>query len=148
MRNAADLRPRACATASTGGRWSLVHLGLRISLFSSALLGCGGDASCVFYPCPPPMAATIIVSAAGAPAGIPGLMMDVNGAGTGNSLCSQGPTNTCTVFGGRGSYHVELRAPGYIPAVLDLTITGADAGCNTCGHVDSQTVSVTMQPAT
>lgn len=117
---------------------------LRISLLSGALLACHSD--CVFYPCPQPTAAIITVTAANAPGGIPGLTVAVNGADAQDGLCSLGPTSTCRVLGGRGSYHVDLRAPGYITAELNLTITGADAGCNTCGHVDSQTVSVIMQP--
>lgn len=124
-----------------------VRLGLRISLLSTALLACDGDAACILYPCPLPIAATITVSAASAPAGIPGLTMAVNGGAAQGGLCSSGPTITCSLYGGRGSYHVDLRAPGYLPAELNLTITGADAGCNTCGHVDTQTLSVTMQPA-
>jgi hypothetical protein len=50
-------------------------------------------------------------------------------------------------MGGPGHYHVELTAPGYQKSALDLTITGESAGCNTCGHVDQQRVSVTLQPA-
>jgi hypothetical protein len=75
------------------------------------------------------------------------LSMTVSGAATGGGPCNQGPVSICMLVGGPGIYRVELRAPGYTPADLDLTITGTEAGCNTCGHVDSQQVSVTMQPA-
>jgi hypothetical protein len=117
------------------------------ALLACALLACKDDAQCIFYPCPLPLAATISVSALNVPAGIPGLTMTVSGAVTGGGPCNQGPVSTCVLMGGPGTYRVELRAPNYAPAELNLTITGTDAGCNTCGHVDSQQVSVTMQPA-
>jgi hypothetical protein len=113
-------------------------------LLAGVLLACKGDAECIYYPCPLPIAATITVSASNAPAGIAGLAVMVSGVVTGGGPCTQG---VCHVFGGRGSYHVELQAPGYVPVALNLTITGEDAGCNTCGRIDTQTVSVTMQPA-
>jgi hypothetical protein len=119
-----------------------MRLGPHIVLLVGAL-ACKGDAECIFYPCPLPIAAIISVSASNAPAGIAGLTVMVSGVVTGGGPCTQG---LCHVFGGRGNYHVELQAPGYVPAALNLTITGEDAGCNTCGHIDTQAVSVTMQP--
>ena len=119
----------------------------RLAVAAGILLGCRGDAACVLYPCPMPIAATINVSAANAPTGIVGLSMTISGAVTGTGPCSAGAVSACLVLGGRGNYHVQLQAAGYAPTQLDLSITGADAGCNTCGHVDAQRVTVVMQPA-
>jgi hypothetical protein len=93
------------------------------------------------------MAAVISVSAASAPGGIPGLVFTVSGAVTGSGPCSQDPVSTCRIFGGAGTYLVQISAPGYSTTQLNLTVTGTGSGCNTCGQVDTRQVSVTMQPA-
>ena len=109
---------------------------------------CSGDA-CVYYPCPAPLAAEISVTAPNAPAGVPGLTMAISGAEIGSGPCNQGTggASVCDVFGGPGTYSVELAAPGYQTATVKFTATGSAAGCNTCGHVDRQLLSVVMQPA-
>ena len=117
-----------------------------MALLAVPLLTCSHDATCVFYPCPLPLAVVASVSAANAPAGIPGLVLTVSGTFTESAPCSQAPVSTCQVYGGTGTYHVQVSAPGYATAQLDLTVTGTDAGCNTCGHVDTQRPSITMQP--
>jgi hypothetical protein len=94
-----------------------------------------------------PTAATISVSAANAPTGIAGLTMNVTGVVLTNGPCTIAPVSTCMVMGSPGTYRVQLNAPGYKPAELNFTITGTSAGCNTCGHVDTQQLAVTMQPS-
>ena len=111
-------------------------------------LACSGDASCIYYPCPLPEAAEISVAANNAPAGIPGLTMAITGALVGTGPCTQGSgaMSVCHVLGGPGDYRVDLSAPGYQGVSLTFTVTGTAAGCNTCGHVDRQALSVVMQP--
>ncbi len=116
------------------------------AILAGSALACSSDGSCVYYPCPLPEAALISVTAASAPAGIPGLAMTVTGAMVGGGPCTQAPVSVCVVMGGPGAYQVELTAPGYVGVELKFTVTGTSAGCNTCGHVDRKDLSVVMQP--
>jgi hypothetical protein len=103
----------------------------------------------IAQPCtnPKPEAAEISVTASSATAGIPGLMLTLSGAVVGTAPCQQGlgASSVCYVLGGPGTYHAELTAPGYQTADIKFTVTGTTAGCNTCGHVDRQLLSVAMQ---
>jgi hypothetical protein len=93
------------------------------------------------------VAAILSVSAANAPAGIVGLTLSINGAAASSGPCVLDSISTCRVFGGTGTYGVQVSAPGYKSVQLTLIVTGTDAGCNTCGKIDTQNLSVTMQPA-
>ena len=119
---------------------------LRWTVPACLVVACSSDANCIYYPCAQPEAAEISVTASNAPSGIPGLTMAVSGSVTGGGPCDQGAgaTNICRVMGGPGPYQVELSAPGYQTAALKFTVTGTAAGCNTCGHVDLQRLSVVM----
>lgn len=109
------------------------------------LVACAGDAPCVVYPCPQFEAITVsVVSGTGA-ANLPGLAVAVSGAVQGGGPCDP-LGRVCHVLGGAGRYQLSISATGYLPATASLTITGEDAGCNTCGHVDRQQITVTLQP--
>lgn len=119
----------------------------RRALFASALLvACKGDAACIVYPCPVPLAATVTVTAANAAGPVAGAQLTVNGQVQGTG-CQTAPATTCFVFGGTGRYDLEITAPGYATSRLTLTVTGTDAGCNTCGKIDQQSITLTLQPA-
>ena len=53
----------------------------------------------------------------------------------------------CHVFGPPGEYRLTITAAGFNPRQLDVTVKGEAAGCNTCGHVDRQQLTVVLQPA-
>jgi hypothetical protein len=95
-----------------------------------------------------PEAAEISVTAPNAPTGIAGLSMTLSGAEIGSGPCSSGTGNVtiCYILGGPGTYSVALSAPGYQTDTVSFTATGTAAGCNTCGHVDLQLLSVTLRP--
>ena len=119
-------------------------------LFVATILvaGCASDAVvCVHYPCAPPEAGRIAVTATNAPIGVAGLTMTVSGAVISSGSCTQGTdgTSVCHIFGGVGTYHVQLSAAGYLPTTLDFTATGTSPGCNTCGYVDLQQRSAVLQ---
>ena len=113
----------------------------------AVVAACSSD--CVYYPCPLPEAAEIAVTANSSPAGISGLTLAVSGAVVTTAPCSLGSdgTSVCRVMGGPGVYQAKLSAPGYLTTSMTFTVTGAAAGCNTCGHVDRKLFSVVMQPA-
>ena len=116
----------------------------RALLIAPALLACESDAACVYYPCPQPTAVVLSVSAANAPNGIDGLSV----TNSGNEFpCAGGAVRICRVFGGTGTYRLLVHAPGYTTADLSVTVPGTDAGCNTCGKVETQQIAVTLQPA-
>lgn len=113
-------------------------------LLAPALLACQGEADCIYYPCPLPLAVVLSVSAANAPAGVAGLTVTSDG----NQFpCTLGPVSVCRVMGGTGTYRLQVRAAGYAGADVIVPVQGTDAGCNTCGHVETQQVAVTLQPA-
>jgi hypothetical protein len=120
---------------------------LRWTAPASFLVACSSD--CIYYPCPEPEAAEISVTASTATAGIAGLTLTLSGAVVGTVPCQQGSgtASVCYVVGGPGAYQAELSAPGYQTVDIKFTVTGITAGCNTCGHVDRQLLSVVMQPA-
>jgi hypothetical protein len=130
-------------------RWNRAVARLtRIGAIGGVLVACSGDADCILLPCVPPEAATVFVTASNAPAGIPGLVATITGAVSSTEPCDQAQVSVCHIPGGPGTYQVQLSAPGYQSAQLTLTITGTEAGCNTCGRVDRQDVQVVMVPAT
>jgi hypothetical protein len=108
------------------------------------LLACEGDAACVYYPCPLPTAVVLSVSAANAPTGIAGLSVT---SGGNEFPCVGGAVSVCRVLGGTGSYRLLVHAPSYSTADLTVIVQGTDAGCNTCGKVETQQVAVTLQPS-
>ncbi|HEY0995332.1 MAG TPA: hypothetical protein VGD77_05035 [Gemmatimonadaceae bacterium] len=118
---------------------------LRILSVSAVLLACKGDEACILYPCPVPVAAIVTVAAANAAGPVPGAQLIVNGTQQGGG-CSAAQVTTCEVFGGTGRYDIEASAPGYASARTTVTVTGTDAGCNSCGEIDRQFVTVTLQP--
>ena len=126
------------------------HRSWQSLVLASLAIACSSDATCIYYPCPMPEAAEISVSAPNAPAGVPDLAMAISGPETGSGPCNQGPgaVSVCHVLGGPGTYSVDLSAPGYRTATVRFTASGTTAGCNTCGHVDLQRLSVVLQPAT
>ena len=120
---------------------------LRSLVPASLVVACSSD--CVYYPCPLPEAAEISVTASNTAVGVPGLMLAISGTVVGTVPCQHGPgaASVCHILGGPGAYRAELSAPGYQVASIGFTVTGTAAGCNTCGHVDRQLLSVVLQPA-
>ena len=120
---------------------------LRWLIPASLVAACSSD--CVYYPCPLPEAAEISVTANNAAAGVPGLTLAISGAVVSTGPCQpgSGATSVCHVLGGPGAYQAVLSAPGYQTDSIKFTVTGTTAGCNTCGHVDRQLLSVVLQPA-
>ena len=109
------------------------------------LVACGGEAPCLLYPCPQFEAITVTVAAASGATSLPGLAVAVSGVMQGGGPCDP-VGRTCHVPGGAGSYQLTISATGYAPATASVTITGEDAGCNSCGRVDRQHITVTLQP--
>jgi hypothetical protein len=117
----------------------------RHTVAAVALLGCYGDPQCINYPCPQFEAATISVTAANAPAGIPGVTVANLSTPSGSTPCQQAAVTVCHLMGGRGTYRVQVSAPNYLTELVTFTVNGTDAGCSSCGSVDKQQVAVTLR---
>ena len=114
----------------------------RSGLMAVLLVGCRTD--CFTNPCAEFEAVAITVSGAGS-SGVPtGLAIGINGIPPQTGLCDT--AGVCHVPGSSGAYHLTITANGFSPRVIDVTVTGEPAGCNTCGHVDRQQLSVVLQP--
>jgi hypothetical protein len=114
----------------------------RCCLAALLLVGCRTD--CVYYPCPIPEVITVAVSGAGSSGVPPGLAMGIDNAVPQAGLCDA--VGICRVFGDPAAYHLTITATGFSPRVVDVTVTGTAAGCNTCGHVNRQQLSIVLQP--
>jgi hypothetical protein len=118
--------------------------GYQRCLIAVLLIGCKTD--CVYYPCPIAEAITLSVSGGGAPGAPPGLTVAIGAELLQAGLCDA--AGVCHIFGSPGAYRLTIAATGFVPRTLDVTVTGEAAGCNTCGHIDRQQLSVVLQPVT
>lgn len=104
-------------------------------------LGCSTE-PCVHPPCPSFEAVEITVTSQGGGA-LSGLNVTSMGSPTG--FCDAG--STCHVFGGPGDYALRVSATGFAAQDVNVTVPGEAGGCNSCGRVDTQRVSVVLSPA-
>jgi hypothetical protein len=106
--------------------------------------GCKTD--CVYYPCPSPGEAVTVAVVGAGDSWVPsGLAIAI-----GNAPPQAGPcdaSDVCHIFAYPGAYRLTITATGFVPRVVDVTVTGEAPGCNTCGHIDRQQLSVVLQPA-
>jgi|SRR5678809_968837 len=116
--------------------------GFRCCLLAALLIGCKTD--CVYYPCPAFEAITLTVSAAGSSTVPPAIAIAFDSGPAQTGLCDT--LGVCHLVGGPALYHLTITASGFTPRSIDVTVTGEAAGCNTCGHVDRQQLSVALQP--
>ena len=117
--------------------------GYQCCLMVVLLVGCKTD--CVYYPCPIAEAITLSVSGVGASGAPPGLAVAIGTEPPQAGLCDA--AGVCHIFASPGTYRLAITANGFVPRTLNVTVSGEAAGCNTCGHVDHQQVSVVLQPA-
>lgn len=110
-----------------------------------ATAGCSSDGACLLLPCPLTEAAIINVTASGTSGPITGLTMTQSGVST---PCGQDPSapTSCIILGGPGSYTVTVSAPGFQSSTLTVHVSGTPGGCNRCGLVHPENVSVVLQP--
>lgn len=121
----------------------LIEAGYRSCLTAILLVGCKTD--CVYYPCPDLEAVSVGVSVAGSQSPPPALVVTAGDNNLPSGVCDT--LGVCHVFGPPGAYHLTIAATGFTPKRVDVTVTGEAAGCNTCGHVDRQQVTIVLQPA-
>jgi hypothetical protein len=99
----------------------------------------------VVLPCPLPVAIEIAISTSSSTTAIPGAFVQV----AGNTVpCSAGPATTCVIVGTSGTYALDIGAPGFQTVHRSVEVSGTNAGCNTCGSVDTQHLAVALVPAT
>src|SRR5690349_10266958 len=115
-------------------------------MLASLAVACAGDAVCVGHQCQVLYAANISVTAPNAPMGVAGLTMVVNGTAQDDCRPGVGGVVVCFVAGGRGAYSVDLAAPGYQIVNVKFTATGSVGAHCQCDAVDTQMLSVVLQP--
>ncbi len=121
-------------------RFARSHCGLAVVL----LVGCRSD--CVHYPCPAPTEAiALTVTGAGFSGAPPGLAVAIDNDAPQAGRCDA--AGVCHIFASPGAYRLTITANGFLPRIVDVTVTGETAGCNTCGHIDRQQLSAVLQPA-
>jgi hypothetical protein len=114
-------------------------------LIIPSVLACGGDAVCIVQPCPFPIAVVVTVRAGTSPAAVPGAFVRVSNQ---EIPCTGGPFNPCIVSGYRGTYELDIGAPGFQTVHRTVQITGTDAvRCGPCPRVDTQQLDITLAPA-
>jgi hypothetical protein len=110
-------------------------------------IACKDTGPCTPPPCPQFEAVTLMVSTPGTTSRPPGLAIAVNDGPLQTALCDT-QDGVCHVFGGPGDYRLTISATGFTSQHVQVTVTGdGRIGCNTCGHVDRQQLTVVLQPA-
>jgi hypothetical protein len=117
-----------------------------VSLICLGALACGGGVTeCLALPCAFPFAIEITVRSPSGTVGVAGAFVTTPSAGT--LPCTGAPIVSCMIPGHKGSYELDIGAPGFKTVHRSVVVTGTDAGCGTCGSVDLQRVDVTLAPA-
>jgi hypothetical protein len=117
----------------------------RIAALALLAMSCATDGPCVIPPCGPSIAATITVTSSVSSAKLGDVTMHAQGAGgVSDGPCTGG---VCYVFGGAGTYQVDLSAPGFTTAHLTFTVTGSPAPTCGCGSTNTQQLSDALVPA-
>lgn len=105
-----------------------------------------GDGVCPAVPCPVSIAVEVNVASSGG-AQVPGLSVAVTGP-SGTVPCQTSGATQCMVSGSRGTYQLDIGAPGFqsVHRTVQVTSSGTH-GCNTCDIVDTQHLNITLAPA-
>jgi len=108
-------------------------------------MSCATDGPCVIPPCGPSIAATITVTSSVSSAKLTDATMHAQGSGgVTDGPCTGG---LCYVFGGAGTYQVDISVPGFTTAHLTFTVTGSPGPKCGCGSTNTQQLSVALVPA-
>ena len=105
------------------------------------LIGCSHD--CLYYPCAAQLAIEVTVTAEGST--VPPANLAIGWATNPPQTSACDAKGVCRILGGTGQYDITLTAQGYQTQQLHATVTGQDAGCNTCGHIDVQKINAVMK---
>lgn len=129
-----------------GSRGALARIVILLPLaggLSSCLDDCGGGiASCI-----PQHALTVTVTASGTGGPVGDATIDVTGALTTTIPCrTEGASTVCRVYGGFGTYQLEIKAPGFRNERRTATV-GGDIGECGCLIVATQSLQVVLVPS-
>jgi len=114
---------------------------LALAVFAAA---CGDD-TCVPAPCPQGLAMQVYVRAFGSTAAVQGATVRPS-PGSDNVTTCLGSPAMCQIFGGSGTYTIEVRAPGFQTVTRAVVVPAADVpGCG-CARPATQAVDVQLTP--
>lgn len=122
-------------------RRSLVsQVGGALMLLGTAACGGDGDA-CVIPPCPVPTAVQLTVRDSVSASPLSGASLTFSGPFTGGGPCDGA---TCVVFGGAGTYELDVSVPGYRSVHRQVVVASSTpVGCG-CATVVTQQVVVVL----
>jgi hypothetical protein len=115
---------------------------LQFAFIPLVALACKSD--CLQTPCFLPIALTITVTASTSGAPVNDAFVQATGT-TGHILCNQASGNTCYIFGGAGTYELEVGAPGFQSAQRTEVVGGNNPECG-CASVDTKHIDVALLP--
>lgn len=109
---------------------------------SSCLDDCGGG----IVSCPPQYAVTVNVTAHGTGGPVNDATIEVAGALITTIPClAEGASTVCRVFGGFGTYELEIKAPGFQSERRTATVGGEIGECG-CPIFNTQNLQVVLVP--
>ena len=115
-------------------------------LIIPSILSCGGDAVCIVQPCPFPIAVLVTVRASTSQNAVTGAFVRVSNQ---EMQCTGGQLAQCLVSGYRGTYELDIGAPGFQTVHRTVQVTGTDyVKCGPCPRVDTQQIEIALVPVT
>lgn len=103
---------------------------------------CGRDgAECLAAPCPMPIAVRLAVQDSASTSPITNASIAYTGPSVGNGPCVGA---LCYVSGGRGTYEIDVSAPGYRTMHEHIVVSGAEAKNCGCASTTTQQVTVAL----
>lgn len=116
--------------------WELVRL-----LPLAVLLACGSE-PCILPPCLPPTALRFDVRSAASNMPVQATVA-VSGVRTTTVPCQ----GACTVEGPRGTYQIEVSAPGYVTWRRTVEVSGSEPASCSCVSVETEFLIIALESA-
>jgi hypothetical protein len=100
------------------------------------------DGPCVIPPCVYTFAVRIRISSGAGAAVANAFVKDASTGASAGSCDAAG----CMVGGGRGTYDLQIGAPGFQSVNRTVVVTGSEPSACGCPRVDTQTIDVSLAP--
>lgn len=116
-----------------------------LAIFATAILDTSCDDCTVAVSCVPDYVAVLTLSASPDSGLVDNAVVHVSGASTATEPCFVKANKTmCIVFGGAGTYTMEVSAPGFQSIQRTVTVKKTPTGPCTCDTVGTQFLNISM----